>query len=128
MEYSEVFSRLTYETAVLIFFKKNGDIRVMLGTRNLATVDMLYGYQGYVLGGHDKRCNINNGNMAVYDLILGDARSFSIDRLVHAEFLGTITNKEEYDKAMETYMRIKEDYDKPEKSTLNMNNFDTINK
>lgn len=128
MEYSEVFSKLTYETAVLVFFKKNGDIRVMLGTRNLSTVDIVYGFQGYVLGGHDSRCNINNGNLAVYDMVIGDARSFSIDRLVHAEFLGTITTKEEYEKALEVYKRIQEDYNKSGNTTLNMDNFNTINK
>lgn len=128
MQYAEIFSKLTYETAVLVFFKKNGDIRVMLGTRNLSTIDLIHGFQGYVLGGHDTRCNINNGNLAVYDMVIGDARSFSIDRLVHAEFLGTITTKEGYNKALETYLKIKEDYDKSGNTTLTIDNFDSINK
>lgn len=79
-KYPEVFSKLTYETAYLIFLKKDGSIRLMLATRNLSTVALRWGFQGKALGGHDNRCNINNGNVAVFDLLLGDARSFSIDR------------------------------------------------
>ena len=89
--YPEVFSKLTYETALVTFLKKDGTIRVMLCTRNLDTISIKYGFQGAALGGHDNRCNINNGNLAVYDLILGDARSFNIDRLVDIQYGGIST-------------------------------------
>ena len=94
MTYPEVYSRLNFETAVFSFFKKDGQIRIMLGTRNLTTVGLEYGFQGAVLGGHDKRCNISNGNIAVYDLAIGDARSFSIDRLIDIQWAGVIGTKQ----------------------------------
>lgn len=110
-DYAEVFSRLTYETAAIVFFKKNSEIRVMLGTRNLSTVGLLYGFQGQVLGGHDKRCNINNGNLAVYDLVLGDARSFNIDRLIDIQYGGIVETKEQYDKLLESFVKFRDEYE-----------------
>lgn len=109
--YPEVFSRLTFETAIIIFMKKNGEIRIMLGTRNLHTVQLYYGFQGGALGGHDKRCNINNGNVAVYDLVLGEARSFNIERLVDIQYLGEIKTNEELDNAAAKFQEIKNSYE-----------------
>ena len=48
-KYPEVFSKLTYETAYLIFLKKDGSIRLMLATRNLSTVALRWGFQGKAL-------------------------------------------------------------------------------
>lgn len=110
MTYPEAFSRLGFETGVILFIKKDGSIRVMLGTRNLKTVEILYGFQGPKLGGHDNRCNISNGNVAVFDMIAGDARSFNINRLAHIEWLGVISSKEQLDNAIELYKKVKDDY------------------
>lgn len=123
MTYPEVFSKLTYETAIIIFLKKNGEVRIMLGTRNLATVSLLYGFQGQVLGGHDTRCNINNGNIAVYDMILGDARSFNIDRLVDIQFCGVVTNRKEYDEVLQKYVSFKDEYEKTKPMQITMDSF-----
>lgn len=112
MTYSEVFSRLTFETAAIIFLKKDGTVRVMFGTRNLQTIKLLYGFQGQALGGHDTRCNINNGNIAVYDLELGDARSFNIGRLVSINYVGVISTNEEYITEYEKFKQYKEKYEK----------------
>ena len=120
MTYPEVFSRLTYETAILVFMKKNGDIRLMLGTRNLSTVAIKYGFQGNVLGGHDNRCNIKNGNVAVYDLLLGDARSFHIDRLVSIEFLGELKNEEDLNTAAERFIAFQQKYEESKPTELSM--------
>ena len=111
MKYAEVFSRLTFETAFIIFLKKDGTVRLMLGTRNLHTVELLYGFQGRELGGHDNRCSINNGNVAVFDLILGEARSFNIDRLVDIEFHGVVNNKEGLDSLIEKFSTFRKEYD-----------------
>lgn len=112
MTYPEVYSKLCYETALIVFLKKNGEVRLMLGTRNLNTVALLYGFQGNVLGGHDTRCNINNGNVAVYDMIAGDARSFNIDRLLDIQFAGVITTKEQYDEVLKKFVKFKDEYEK----------------
>lgn len=110
-KYSEVYSHLNFETAILIFMKKNGEIRVMLGTRNLNTVAFEWGFQGRALGGHDTRCNINNGNVAVFDLLLGDARSFNIDRLISVEYMGVVNSMEELNKAAEVYKQFVAKYE-----------------
>ena len=111
MTYPETFSRLTFETAVIVFLKKNGEVRLMLGTRNLNTVSLLYGFQGAKLGGHDNRCNITNGNLAVFDLVVGDTRSFNIDRLLSIDFVGEIRTIEQYNEVLEKYVAFKKEYE-----------------
>ena len=110
MKYAEVFSRLTYETAFLIFLKRDGTVRLMLGTRNLHTVELLYGFKGKELGGHDNRCSINNGNIAVFDLVVGEVRAFNIDRLVDITFNGIIKSKAELEDLMGKFMEFKSKY------------------
>lgn len=122
MKYPEVFSKLTYETATVIFLKKDGTIRIMLATRNLNTVALNYGFQGRALGGHDNRCNINNGNVAVFDMILGEARSFNIERLVSIEYHGIVTNVEELENVAQKHMTFMKEYEskKPMKLSMDM--------
>lgn len=124
MTYPEVFSRLCYETAMIVFIKKNGEVRIMLGTRNLSTISIQWGFQGKALGGHDNRCNIGNGNVAVFDLALGDARSFNIDRLVQIEFCGIISTPEQLEDTMGKYLRFKEEYEKSKPMELDMSMLD----
>ena len=111
MNYAEVFSRLCTETALIIFFKSNGDIRLMLGTRNLSTVSLKWGFQGYNLGGHDNRCNINNGNVAVFDIMLGDSRSFNIGRVIDIHYFGEINTQEELDTTIQKFNDFKLKYE-----------------
>lgn len=124
MNYAETFSKLTYETAFMVFLKKDGTVRLMLGTRNLSTIGIKYGFQGRALGGHDNRCNINNGNIAVFDLALGEARSFHIDRLVAIEYHGVIENAEQLDNIALQFMRFKEEYEKSQPMKLTMDMLD----
>lgn len=120
MQYAEVFSRLTYETAFLVFLKKDGSVRLMLATRNLNTVSLMHGFQGRALGGHDNRCNIKNGNLAVIDLALGEARSFHIDRLVDIQYQGVITTLDELNNAAAKFMQFKEEYEKTKPMEINL--------
>lgn len=122
MTYPEVFSKLTYETAFIVFLKKDGNVRLMLCTRNLNTVALAYGFMGKGLGGHDNRCNINNGNIAVIDLALGEARSFHIDRLVDIQFKGIVDSKEQLDKLAAEFMEFRDAYEqtKPMKMDMSM--------
>lgn len=122
--YPEVFSRMTYETAFLIFMKKDGSIRLMLGTRNLSTVSLFWGFQGKALGGHDNRCNINNGNIAVFDLVLGEARSFHIDRLVDIQYHGIIDSKEKLDAVANEFNIFKTEYEKTQPMEITMDMLD----
>lgn len=111
MTYPEVYSRLCFETAAIIFMKKDGSIRLMICTRNMTTVNLMYGNQVATLAGHERRCSISNGNIAVFDLEEGDARQFNIDRLTSYTSLGVIGTKEELDKAFAQYKEFKEMYE-----------------
>lgn len=122
--YPEVFSKLTYETAFLIFLKKDGSVRLMLGTRNLNTVSLRWGFQGRALGGHDNRCNINNGNVAVFDLNLGEARSFSINRLVSIQYTGIVDTMDKLNEVTEKFLAFKEEYEKTQPMHMTMDMLD----
>ena len=111
MQYSEIYSKLCVETALIIFFKSNGEIRLMLGTRNLQTVALKWGFQGYALGGFDNRCNINNGNVAVFDILLGDARCFKVDRLIEINYYGEIRTLEDLEKTIDKFNKFKKAYE-----------------
>lgn len=105
--YSEVYNRLSTETCVVVFKKKDDTIRVMLATRNLITSGLDYGLLKGLLDGHDKRCNIRNGNVGVIDLTIGEGRAFNIDRVVDILWLGDIRTKEELEAAFDKFMEIK---------------------
>ena len=110
-QYTDVFSRLTYETAAIIFVKKNGEFRTMLGTRNLRTAEIQCGYIGGSLAGHDKRCSIKNNNIAVVDMYLGEVRSFNVNRLVAIEYYGEIRTKEELEIASRKFNEFEKLYE-----------------
>lgn len=110
--YSDIYNKLNLELGIITFFKKNGQIRVMLGTRNLKTVALKYGYKARELGGHDKRCGIDNGNMAVFDMAIGEARSFNVERLCgDIKWLGEVYDEEYYDALFNKYIEYKEAYE-----------------
>lgn len=125
MTYPEVYSRLCYETAFVVFLKKDGTIRLMLCTRNLNTVSLQYGFQGKALGGHDNRCNISNGNIAVFDLALGEARSFNIDRLVKIEFKGIVSTAEQLEEVTGEFLEFKAEYEKYQPMELDMDSLNS---
>lgn len=112
MDYGETYTRLSYETALVAFVKKDGSIRILLGTRNLTTAALEYGNLGGLLNGHDKRCNIKNGNLAVVDLALGECRSFNIERLLKIHYFGQIETLERLEEVYTEYMGIKQEFEK----------------
>lgn len=124
MKYGEVFGRLTYELAAIVFLKKDGKIRVMLGTRNLRTAELEYGFLGQKLGGRDRNCNIDNGNIALIDMVIGEVRSFNIERLLSIDFLGEVRSKEEYDRVYKDFIEFKEEYEASKPMELTMDTFD----
>lgn len=100
VNYGQVYSGLNFGAACIVFFKKNGDIRTMLATRNraictLAQCSEKLGQLNY----RDGHCNFHTGTMAVMDLILGEVRAFSTEKIAHMEWL-PITNDEEFDAAI----------------------------
>lgn len=111
MKYSEVYSKLCYESATVVFLKKDGTIRTMLATRNLHTAKLEYGFLGGALGGRDTKCNINNGNLAVIDLLIGEPRTFNIERLLSIDYYGIIDSKDKLNQAAEKHLEFKKKYD-----------------
>lgn len=111
VSYSDAEAILTDSVAIVIFLKKNGEIRVMLCTRCLAVASQRMRFAGTALNSHDNKCNRSNGNLAVIDLEIGEPRSFNISRLVaiqpiEVRFYG------QYEEAMAQVNRIREEYDK----------------
>lgn len=122
--YPEIYNKLSYEVATVIFMKKDGTIRIMLATRNINTAALEYGFKGGELGGRDNKCNINNGNVAVIDMLIGEPRIFHIDRLVSVEYHGVVGTKEELDKAVEKHLQFKKAYEDTQPMELTMEMLD----
>lgn len=108
--YKEIYGKLTFETATVIFVKNNGEIRCMLATRNLDTAGIAWGMLNTKLIGHDKRCNINNGNISVIDLEIGEPRSFNVERLVSIYYHGEILDSEGLEGVMGMHKEFKDKY------------------
>lgn len=104
--YPEAYMRLQEETAIVTFKKKDNTIRVMLCTRNIKTANIIMKDINRAIGllnGHDKRCGIQNGNMAVHDLVLGECRSFNIDRVLEIKYFGHIMTEQELDNVFTSF-------------------------
>lgn len=128
MNYPEVYSRLNFELGIVIFIKKNGEFRVMLCTRCMSIINMVFGYKGNVLASHDNRCNIGNGNVAVYDMAIEDARCFNINRVIDIQWLGPVENKEQYDKMFAEFVEFRDNYLKACTATVDFDNISTQTK
>ena len=110
LNYRELHSLLGQSTMIITFYKANGEIRPMLCTRNINTAAIGYGYLGNRLSSFSRRCNENNRNIGVIDLIIGDARCFKMDRLIDANDLGVISTQEQLDKAVEMFKQYVDSY------------------
>jgi hypothetical protein len=106
------------EPCLIIFLKKNGDLRVMLGTRNQIVMGMRNNEHINYLEAHDKRCTRENNTIGVYDLILGESRSFNIERLVNVTPLGYVEREEQLDQIINKYIRVKDWYDEKIRENL----------
>lgn len=109
MDYNFIFNKLNYDVAFLIFFKRDGSVRLMLGTRNIRIAEWLYPNKIISLSRHDSRCHKDNGNIALIDLELAESRSFNIDRLLDIKFY-TINNREELDLVLNKFKDFKVKY------------------
>lgn len=125
MNYPEVYSRLNFELGIVIFIKKNGEFRVMLCTRCMSIINMVFGYKGNVLASHDNRCNIGNGNVAVYDMAIEDARCFNIDRVIDIQWLGPVESKEQYNRMFAEFVEFRDSYVKACTATVDFDNIST---
>jgi len=111
MKYTDVYSKLTCELATLIFFKRDGSVRLMLGTRNSDIIGLMHGFPGEELSKVDARSNVNNGNIGILDMIIGEGRSFNIDRLVSINYHGVINTEEELEEVIKQFKQFKSSYE-----------------
>jgi len=92
--YYELKDAVEKQTIIVSFKKKDGDMRVMIGTRNMDTVNKVCGKDLLrMLYGFDKRANAENRNIPVVDLAIGEVRTFSIDRMQGYQLLGELNDQ-----------------------------------
>ena len=121
--YQEVFQNLSYYIAIVVFMKKDGSIRIMLCTRNTVAITNILGLRTSVLNGHDKRCNIQNGNISVLDLVIDEPRSFSINRLIDIIYFQPVMNKEQFQGIVNYYVDFKQKYESTMPKTMDLDTF-----
>lgn len=121
-DYSKIYLELQTTVGLFIFFKKNGELRVMLGTRSLDIARIQYGWISGELGKMDNRCNISNGNLGLIDLSIGEGRCFNINRLSYYKNLGTVSTEEEYNNMITLFNRYNEEYKRNMSLSMDMIN------
>ena len=110
--YIEVYNRLNTGVAVVVFFKANGDLRVMLATRNMMFITMAGATDALaLLASRERKCTIDNLSIAVVDVVLGEVRAFKVGRLI--AFCGvTIRTQEDLEAAVKSAVELKKRCDK----------------
>lgn len=124
MEYTEIYRRLMEETAIVTFLKRDGKIRNMLATRNIRTMNLCEDCNINSMSWHDKKCGIDNGNVAVMDLIIGEGRSFNVERLIRITFVGVIDSIERFEQVCKEFKEFREQYEAENVMELTMNTFE----
>ena len=99
MTYNELMNSLVAGSAVITFFKANGDKRVMLCTRNPAMASAFGSSLGGALSIRDGKMT-NGKTMAVIDIEKRDIRAFTFDKIMRVEIFGDLRDSAEYDKAI----------------------------
>lgn len=120
MTYQELYTELLRSVCVVTFIKKDGNVRNMLATTNARIASIGGEFNPMALMGHEKRCNIDNGNIAVWDMIIDEPRSFNINRVLAAYTFGNIQTKEQLNYVVEQFKQYDEDYSKNNPMTLSM--------
>lgn len=100
MTYKQIVRKITESTCIIIFFKKNGDLRCMLGTRNTAMAADIAGFFSSKIQEYDNRHTEKTGSIAVIDLEKKEMRAFRIEYVVEIIDLGDIRDDGVYDGAM----------------------------
>lgn len=104
LNYGEILYRLSEELALISFRKKDNTIRTLLCTRSVRLLEKFTSNAECMvacLNGHDKRCNISNGNISAIDMIIEEPRSFNIERVLELNWLGKLESQEEFNAAVE---------------------------
>ena len=94
--------------AVVVFRKKNNEIRVMLCTRSPITCGAV-GLEAHI-GNKNEASLEANGNITVMDLIAGETRIFNINRVMYSLWMLEVANPDEVEMIFEAYNFCKEQW------------------
>lgn len=120
-QYSEIFLKISHETATLIFIKKNGKVRTMLATRNMGTASLeSVEPLGGMLNAYDMKNSKENGNIAVVDLMIDEVRSFNIERLIDIQWHGVVNDEETLASIKEGFNEFNDIYFESQNETVNI--------
>lgn len=95
-EYGLVNCRLSNEVAIVTFVKVNNDVRVMLCTRSIRTIERLSGNPQYNIAGmngRQRKLSVASGNIAVVDLALDEVRVVNSSRIIRIDYLDDSIDK-----------------------------------
>lgn len=111
-EYTSIYREITSNAGIFIFMKKDNTIRVMLGTRNIDIAKIKFGWIPGELNKMESRCNRDNGNLAVIDLVIGEGRCFNMGRLIWYKPIGVIRNEQEFNEVLKEFVEFTKNYSK----------------
>lgn len=127
MEYSELYRRLSVETAMVAFLKKDANVRLMLCTRSIQTARLCANFDIRMFDSRDKVSSIETGNIAVFDLIIEEVRMFNNSRLLDINWLGSIGSFDQLAEAVGKFEVYKQWYENSNIMTLNFDTFEDNN-
>ena len=105
--YLQLKNTLEQQSIIVSFKKKNGDVRVMLGTRNMTTCEKICNRDlTKMLFGFDKKNTAATLNIPVVDLALGEVRTFNVERMLGYQLIGVLDNDEVINKAFGYYEQV----------------------
>lgn len=118
-DYVKLYRELESGIVRVKFIKKDGTVRDMLCSRDMTIIDVLHPGVYRKLGSHASRCNKKTGAIAVIDLILGECRAFSVNRIIENENYGEAETEEDIMKLYDKYVN-REKVGEEESLTIDM--------
>ena len=94
--------------AIIVFRKKNSELRVMLCTRNMNTA-RLAGCEAHLNSKNTAKSEAD-GNLIVCDLIIGETRQIHISRVAYSVWFNSIGDANDIEKLVEAFNIIKEQW------------------
>ena len=112
-KYNKIFNMLNFNVCCVIFFKRNGELRFLFGTRDTDVIRMGKDVEDKIkmMNHYDTKCNISSGTISVFDIVLGEVRSFQIDRLIEIINFGEVKSIEKLGEVYKKYKSLKEGYE-----------------
>lgn len=107
MKFSEIYQKLCLGVCPIIFTKANGEMRIMLATKNEG-IPMIA--TGKPVPSRYIKESRETGTIAVIDLEKMERRSFCVERLMCIEDYGQINTSIAYNKVLNDFIKFKKKY------------------